>query len=180
MSPAFTAVITASEVRWWGSRAPPPGDVYHYLLSGAAKHLNITSHGSEPSNRSPSGGLSAVGRLDARPRRAGGRGGGVCAWLYVCVCACGSRRRWGVEVPIHHMKGDSQNASVTRWKPKPGRMMRPNARVFGRFGPWPGRAGQFPLEQVLHSHMLTGSGDTRVGGREGGSGTQGSLRKMLF
>ena len=86
MSPAFTAVITASEVRWWGSRAPPPGDVYHYLLSGAAKHLNITSHGSEPSTGPP---LGVYLQWDAwTPGPAGlEAGGGVCVRGYTCVYA---------------------------------------------------------------------------------------------
>ena len=43
----------------------------------------------------------------------------ACVRLYVCVYACVvGEGGVGVEVPIHHMKGDSQNASVTPMETK--------------------------------------------------------------
>lgn len=59
-----------------------------------------------------------------------------------------SRPRGGL---LHHMKHNSQSDSIT-WKIKPG----DNS---AEFGPQPRNPAQF-YKQVLHGHMLTGSGST--------------------
>ena len=58
---------------------------------------------------------TAVGRVGRQATGPGlWRGERVCARVVMCVCVCvWLEKVVGGEVLIHHMKGDSQNASVT-------------------------------------------------------------------
>ena len=141
MSPDFTAVITALEVRCrWSGALPRWYISLAAEWSGQTFEHNITWLWAEL--QVPPLGIRYQlqwDEWDARPQPGLWQGWRVCVCacvrLYVCVCmrVLVAEGGGGLRFQFIIWKATRRMPRSHRWKPKPGRMMMPNARVFGRF-----------------------------------------------